>query len=184
MVRCILFGGPLYAAVSAQTRPEIVPRLPNSPGLGQRDNASQEIIRQQERERRLRRQQERAPVVRLREARAAAAANQPACGRRRGLPSSGWSCGAGARSSSNGRWLPPRQPRDLGAPDAPQGRCLRTQTIGVLMGPAERHSLARRCRHACWLPCATWRGKAGLANPSGAGSTMAARARRAGCTAA
>ena len=79
MVRCILFGGPLYAAVSAQTRPEIVPRLPNSPGLGQRDNASQEIIRQQERERRLRRQQERAlaaatPAARLGCARRAARA--------------------------------------------------------------------------------------------------------------
>lgn len=71
-----LFSGTLCAAVSAQTRPEIAPPLPNPPGASQRDDASQELIRQQERERLLRQQQERAPDVRLLDAPAAASANR------------------------------------------------------------------------------------------------------------
>ncbi|KAB8050732.1 ShlB/FhaC/HecB family hemolysin secretion/activation protein, partial [Janthinobacterium sp. FT14W] len=60
-----LFSGTLCAAVSAQTRPDIAPPLPIPPGSSQRDDASQELIRQQERERLLRQQQERTPDVRL-----------------------------------------------------------------------------------------------------------------------
>ncbi|MGK5060812.1 hypothetical protein ACQ4WY_28145 [Janthinobacterium sp. LB2P49] len=58
-----LFSGTLCAAVSAQTRPEIAPPLQNPPGTSQRDDASQEFIRQQERERVLRQQQERKPEL-------------------------------------------------------------------------------------------------------------------------
>lgn len=131
MVRCILFGGPLYAAMSAQTRPEIVPRLPNSPGLGQRDNASQEIIRQQERERRLRRQQERAPVVYLREAHAVASANRRpaghavACRRPAGATGRGHGAvrmGAGCRHASRATWVRPTHRKGVA--------CARRRSVG------------------------------------------------------
>src|SRR5450830_1369906 len=58
-----LLSTTLCVTVSAQTRPDIAPPVPVAPpvapGNSQRDDASQEFIRQQERERLLRQQQER-----------------------------------------------------------------------------------------------------------------------------
>ncbi|MCL6484442.1 MAG: ShlB/FhaC/HecB family hemolysin secretion/activation protein, partial [Janthinobacterium lividum] len=128
--------------VSAQTRTEIAPPLPTTPGISQRDDASQELIRQQERERLLRQQQERNPDVRLLGAPVAVAANRLAVGespcftidqlvlRGEGSAQFQWALAAASRD-------------DLGAPDAPQGRCLGTQAINVLMGRLQNAIIAR-----------------------------------------
>src|SRR5471032_2432065 len=71
-----LLSTTLCATVSAQTRPDIAPPIPVAPGNSQRDDASQEFIRQQERERLLRQQQERNHDVRLQGAPAAVAVNR------------------------------------------------------------------------------------------------------------
>ena len=137
-----LFSGTLCAAVSAQTRPEIAPLLPNTPGASQRDDASQELIRQQERERLLRQQQERNPDVRLIEAPAAVSANR--------LPAGEAPCFTidqlvlRGEDAAQFQWALKGASRDdLGAPDSPLGRCLGTQAINVLMGRMQNAIIAR-----------------------------------------
>ncbi|AQR69207.1 hypothetical protein BZG29_13295 [Janthinobacterium sp. LM6] len=137
-----LFSGTLCAAVSAQTRPEIAPPLLNPPGASQRDDASQELIRQQERERLLRQQQERTPDVRLLEAPAAASANR--------LPAGESPCFTidqlvlRGEDAAQFQWALAAAGRDdLGAPDSALGRCLGTQAINVLMGRLQNAIIAR-----------------------------------------
>ena len=108
-----LFSGTLCAAVSAQTRPEIAPPLPTTPGTSQRDDASQELIRQQERN----------PDVRLLEAPAAVSANR--------LPTGESPCFTidhlvlRGEDAAQFQWaLNVTSRDDLGAPDSPLGRCL------------------------------------------------------------
>ncbi|WP_319633493.1 POTRA domain-containing protein, partial [Janthinobacterium sp. FT14W] len=112
------------------------------PGSSQRDDASQELIRQQERERLLRQQQERTPDVRLLEAPAAAAANR--------LPAGESPCFTIDHLELRGedaelfQWALAAASRDdLGAPDAALGRCLGTQAINVLMGRMQNAIIAR-----------------------------------------
>jgi len=141
-----LLSTTLCVTVSAQTRPDIAPPVPVAPpvapGNSQRDDASQEFIRQQERERLLRQQQERNPDVRLLDASVAVAANR--------LPEGESPCfliehlvlqGDGAAQF---QWALAAASRDdLGVADTPLGRCLGTQAINGVMGRMQNAIIAR-----------------------------------------
>jgi hemolysin activation/secretion protein len=137
-----LLSTTLCAAVSAQTRPDIAPPIPVAPGTSQRDDASQELIRQQERERLLRQQQERKPDVRLQGEPAVVAANRLSEGE-----SPCFVIGhLVLRGDANEQfqWALTAVSRDdLGAADTPLGRCLGTQAINGVMGRMQNAIIAR-----------------------------------------
>lgn len=137
-----LLSTTLCAAVSAQTRPDIAPPIPVAAGTSQRDDANQELIRQQERERLLRQQQERNHDVRLPGAPVAVAAHR--------LPDGESPCFVIDQLVLQGdaqeqfQWALAAAGRDdLGAADTPLGRCLGTRAINGVMGRMQNAIIAR-----------------------------------------